>query len=369
MPKENLRVLISAGGTGGHLIPAQQLATKLKKKGCEKIIFAAKGLSKSLSFQKENFDFKDVSSASLSKNIFIFLAMMLKGFFQSLFLILKLKPHVVVGFGSYHTFPVMLAALVLRKPIVLFESICLLGKVNRFFAKKADAIAIQFPLGGNKKKRIKQVPVLALPWIDAFVYNDQNEAKLKVGLEEGVFTILVFGGSQGAKVINNNFSKILKELKNAEKIQVIHIIGSDGKIEDFKKIYDELEIKSYINNFDRNMFLLFSASDIAICRSGAATISELIAFDLPSILIPFPKAADDHQSKNASFMQDEVKGSIKIEQKALGKEILLKELLKLLQEERFLLKSMRKNIQNFKSEEKVKNKKDFSDLVLEIGGL
>lgn len=125
-----LKVLIAAGGSGGHLFPARQLAEQLTG---DEVLFAGHHLSKSPFFEKEKIPFREIESAPLT-NKFLFLKALWKGFWQSVDLLRTVRPDVVVGFGSFHSFPVLLAATILRKKVVLFEANCSLGKVNRFFS-------------------------------------------------------------------------------------------------------------------------------------------------------------------------------------------------------------------------------------------
>ena len=231
------KVLISASGTGGHLIPAQDLARDLLKKNIE-ILFAASDISKKLTFEKSKFNFVDISSYPFNiKKLPTFFFKILKGFFQSIFLIKKYKPDVVVGFGSYHTFPVMLAAKLLRKKIVLFDSNSSLGQVNKFFAPSAAYVAIQFPIDQEIDNKIF---VKRLPWrtIDLASPNINN-TDLK-NLKKDFFTIFVFAGSQGSKIINKSFLDSLKKIKD-KKIQVIHLIGKGETLKEIENTYKNLK--------------------------------------------------------------------------------------------------------------------------------
>ncbi|MFA6119407.1 MAG: UDP-N-acetylglucosamine--N-acetylmuramyl-(pentapeptide) pyrophosphoryl-undecaprenol N-acetylglucosamine transferase [Parachlamydiales bacterium] len=362
MSSRRTKVLISASGTGGHLIPAQQLAVDIQKKGGE-VFFAAADLSKKTFFQKDNFSYLDISSSYLNrKNLFLAFFKILKGLIQSLKLIRRYKPDVVVGFGSYHTFPVMLASFLLMKKIVLFDSNVVLGKVNRVFSKKAKYIAVQFNL---EKKLKNEILIKRFPWITNEIL--KKDFNLEIGLDKNVFTILIFGGSQGSKIINDNFISIIEKLKQDQKIQVIHILGKGSDLDKYKKIYDDLSIKSYVSAFEKDLFNFYVISDLVISRSGACSILELIHFEKPSILIPFKNAKENHQYKNAIFMRDVVKSSAVIEEDRLTQDVLLEEILSFFRNDKSKISIFRKNSQIFKITDDKNNKKEFSDLVLEIG--
>jgi UDP-N-acetylglucosamine--N-acetylmuramyl-(pentapeptide) pyrophosphoryl-undecaprenol N-acetylglucosamine transferase len=273
-----LKVLIATGGTGGHLFPAQQLAALLENAPENaQVRFAGHGLRTSSFFNRE-IPFDEIaSSGSLKK-----WPALLKGFWQSLQLIYRFKPDVVVGFGSFHSFPVLLAAIILGKKIVLFEANCSLGKVNRFFAPFAKKVAFQFPISHSNA-----VYVPLLPWA-----KKKEVAKAVYGHDQ--FTILVFGGSQGAAFINQTFCKAAKLLKFP--FQVIHFTGQES-------LSIQYDVPAVVKPFEENMAAAYEAADLVVCRCGAGTTAELIRFNKPSVVIPYPYA-HDHQRKNGEFLKE-----------------------------------------------------------------
>jgi UDP-N-acetylglucosamine--N-acetylmuramyl-(pentapeptide) pyrophosphoryl-undecaprenol N-acetylglucosamine transferase len=364
---KGIKVLISAGGSGGHLLPAQQLGEKLLVSNeCSKILFAAKKLNEAPSFQREKFPFCEIDSGSMSGKKMVFsLWAIMKGFFQSLRLINSFGPDVVVGFGSYHTFPVLLAAKVLGKPIVLFGADTTLGKVNRFFARGAKAIAMQFPQKGYKN--VVQVPFL--PW-KSFSKQDSNSARKELCLNPNYFTLLVFGGSQGASFINSALFKVVEILQNrGAKFQVIHLTGSDQAQGELQYFYESRNIPAYVRKFEKNMALLYSAADLVISRSGASTIAELLNFEIPAILIPFPYASEGHQQKNADFFAKEVGGAIHLPELRINSEFLAKNILEILLDGGEKISQMKENIRSYKKKDKVIKKQDIADLIIKIGSL
>ena len=198
----------------------------------------------------------------------------------------RFKPDVVVGFGSFHSFPVLTAAAILRKKIILFEANCSLGQVNRFFVPFAEKIAFQFPI---KMKKAVYVPLL--PWIK------KEQGGKKYHLDPNRTTILVFGGSQGASFINQVFPEAAKLLSFP--FQVIHLTGKT-----------DLEIRysvpCVVKPFEEEMESAYEAADFAVCRCGAGTSAELIRYRLPAVVIPYPYA-NDHQRKNGEYLQGGVR--------------------------------------------------------------
>ena len=314
------KILIASGGTGGHLFPAQQLAEMLKEDS--ELLFAGNQLSSSPFFQKEKIPFVEISAHPLKWGFF---RASWKGFWQSLKMMRHFAPDVVVGFGSYHTFPVLLAAAILRKKIILFEANCVLGKVNRLFSSAAVQIAFQFPVCSKKGVRVHW-----LPWIkQKKKATAASLARKAYGLDPDRKTILIFGGSQGASFLNEIVPSLLASFK--EPLQAIHLTGDNGA--KTENAYLSHGISAWVQPFEKKMSLAYSAANVAICRSGAGTIAELLRFAVPSLLIPYPHASEDHQRKNGEYLVS-LGGARLLNQKEASKKTLAKELEKLLSEEK-----------------------------------
>jgi len=361
MHEKKIKILISASGTAGHLIPAIDLADKLQKNS--QILFAAHDISKKKVFPKNRYAYRDILSSPISKkNIISAFFKIFIGFLQSLKLLIQYRPNVVVGFGSYHSFPVILASYILRKKIVLFDSNIILGKVNKIFAKKAIYLCTQF----ERENRLKnEILVKPLPW-KTFKNVEKNFLN-EIGLKKDVFTILIYGGSQGSKIINENFKKIIQELKTKHRIQVIHIVGDIKDVKSTKNCYETKNIASYVSHFEKDLSKFYMISDLIVSRSGANSIAEQIYFEKPSILVPFKKAKDEHQLKNAIFMQTKVQSSTILTEERLQKSVLLKEIVSYLVNNKKKLCLFQKNIQKFKAMQEKKNIKDLSDIILDVG--
>ena len=297
-----MKVVIAVGGSGGHLLPAQQLAEDLKKEA--EILFAGHRLDSSPFFRRDLFSFQTIPSAPLKlspNGLFEFFKAMAQGVRSSIRLINAFRPDVVVGFGSFHSFPLLVAASLMRRKIVLFEANCLLGKVNRLFAFDAKIVAAQFFLN-NHSKNLSLVPLL--PWKKEPLTMEKSQALKELGLDSDRLTFLVFGGSQGAAFLNRSIPRCLPADS-----QVIHLAGNDQAAAEVRESYRKKAILAVVKDFEPNMPLLYAAADVAICRSGAGTMAELIRYSLPAILIPFPFAADDHQKVNAEFLVKKIQGA------------------------------------------------------------
>ena len=350
MKKTSKSILIAAGGTGGHLFPAQALANHLQKKDSSyQITFMGKGLDTNPFFKRDLFSYKDVDSAPFScKNWIKNIKALCKGTWQAFGFLRKFRPVVVVGFGSFHSFPVLLAAKLRGIPIILFESNSIPGRVNRLFSHVAVFSTVQFPVA-KKYLKGKCLEVRVPFW--RFQENHQatkEEALSYFSLSPNVCTFLVFGGSQGARFINEVFVDVLQTMGSKVKyLQVIHLTGKATSQEEMKKIYQDNGILACVKSFEENMQFAWALADVAICRSGAATLSERIHFEVPAILIPYPSAADNHQLKNAIFME-EIGGAFCLEEKSISTDNLKHLIEQFVDGTNKIAKTMRSSIQEFK---------------------
>lgn len=293
-------IVIACGGTGGHLYPARALAEALTTKGRSCHFMGGKLASNPYLATHRDF-WSDIPCALPSWknpasywNIF-------KGVTESFQLLKKLNPPLVVGFGSYHSFPVLLAAFLRRIPIMLWEGNAWPGRVNRLLASKALTTALCFPVSA---KSLKGHTTLASPPLKyRQTACSHSEALAYYGLDSSCPTILIFGGSQGAQSINNYISNIPP---NAwpKPVQLIHLAGTEIQSQRLITYYLSAGIKAVVKPFETAMHYAWRAADLACCRSGAATLCEAIEFEVPLIMIPYPFAAEGHQICNAHVFQD-----------------------------------------------------------------
>ncbi len=366
MSGKKTKILIAAGGTGGHIFPAQALAKQLAARDeVQEILFAGHGLSHNRYFQQEQFIYQDVNSSTVFSTKWVSAIWKIgKGILESLKILKGFNPDIVIGFGSFHSFPVLAAAFMKRTPIVLFESNCEPGKVNRLFSKCAEVSAVQFP-EASRRLSGKTVEIEMPLWKKDFYEDvDVEQARVYYGLDPSKLTFLIFGGSQGAVSINQTFCNTAARSDfPVEKFQVIHIAGSRTDLEEIRQIYRNLNIAACVKEFEDNMHCAWKAASLAICRSGAATFAELVFFEVPAILIPYPHAADDHQQKNAKFMQVHVGGAVVISESELNEKTLSGAIQYLLDPEKNQLFAMKERIKEFKNRNE---KQDLCSLVCEI---
>lgn len=346
-------VLICSGGTGGHIYPAQALREQLERLDDKVNVLCAGSVIRKHFFKEDQVPFHQISYGMfLTKNPRRFFSEFLKalrGFFQSVRLIYHFKPDVVVGFGSYFSFPTLLASSFTRSTMILHEANSIPGKVNRLFSRRAKVVATHFP--DTKKHFSCRCVEVGMPLRLGYTssFGSREKASQYFALNPSVTTFLVFGGSQGSLSINTHFCGAMMEfVERTKKFQLIHLTGDPLVSKEVKKIYQELGITAVVKDFEVAMDQAYLAADLAICRSGASGLAELIEFELPSLLIPLSTSADNHQEKNADFIVDTVGGALKLNEKSLNAEILSNTIFSFFADEHHLLKKMKANLTTYK---------------------
>jgi UDP-N-acetylglucosamine--N-acetylmuramyl-(pentapeptide) pyrophosphoryl-undecaprenol N-acetylglucosamine transferase len=292
-----VKVMVVAGESGGHILPAVGFCQEFKERSKDPSIlifvttgnYAAEGLIPS----EFNPVFLKISKSPLG---------LLKLIFFTFYLILTARPDVVFGFGGYIAVPFVVLARLSGKKTLIHEQNVVPGRANRFLSGWADKIAVSFAATQGYFKKRKNVFLAHYPLRRSLNRADKTEALRFFGFQDGMVTILAMGGSQGAHKINEVFAESLKNIKNLEKIQVIHLTGRT----DFSMVqgaYNGLPLKSKVFAFLNEMNYAYSAADLVISRSGAGSVIEIMRFGLPSILIPYPYAGA-HQIENARVLAE-----------------------------------------------------------------
>ncbi len=315
-----MRVLMAAGGTGGHIYPCIAVAREILEKKPEAVIRFV-GTSRGLEARiipENGFEFSTIESMGLKRVGFLGklkgLMILPKSLLQARCLIKEFKPDVVVGAGGYVSGPVLLMASIMRIPTVIMDSNALPGFTNRILAPFVTRAALTFE-EALRFFRGKGV-VTGNPVRREFFRIEPRRR------EDGKFSVLIFGGSQGARAINRAVIEALQHLESyKERLQITHQTG-EVDYEAVKKAYEdagwsEVEVLPYIKDMPKQ----FKETDLVICRAGATTCAELAAAGKASIMIPLPTAADDHQRKNAEALQ-RIGGTEMILQKDLNGELL-----------------------------------------------
>jgi UDP-N-acetylglucosamine--N-acetylmuramyl-(pentapeptide) pyrophosphoryl-undecaprenol N-acetylglucosamine transferase len=323
--KRGVRVLIAAGGSGGHIFPAIALARTLKNKGWREIKFmgSGKAIDRRI-FEKEGLDFSLLSSNKLpyklSPYIIVFFAMLSLDALKSLFYVASYRPSVVIGFGGYVSFPVMLAAKVFNLPIILHEQNVMPGRANRLLFAVANRIAVSFSdtIENIPERYRKKSIVTGNPIRTEDFKKDRESAARNFGFDISKFTVLVVGGSQGARAINKNFIASLPMInhKVISELQIIHITGQKdyetSVIEYGKMPALDARVYSFIDRIED----AYNAADIIITRAGASALFEAAFFGKAMIVVPYPYAKS-HQIQNAGAFLKKA-AAIVVEEKDLA---------------------------------------------------
>ncbi|HEX4638816.1 MAG TPA: undecaprenyldiphospho-muramoylpentapeptide beta-N-acetylglucosaminyltransferase [Chthoniobacterales bacterium] len=298
-----MNAVIACGGTGGHLFPGIAVAEVLRERGHEVLLFVSEKEIDSLALStRSQFQFEKLPTIGLpsiySPAIFGFLRRFIESLSRCRALYQKFEPQVVLGMGGFTSTAPILAGRRRGIATLLHESNAIPGKANRLAAKMVRAVLLGFKECAAFFPQVR-TEVTGTPIRNELKRVDRQSARLKLGLDANVITVLVMGGSQGASGINQAMIKSLPLLRDAA-LQVIHLSGMrDEKI--VAESYRRECIPAVVAPFHHHMEQVYSAADFAIARSGAASLAELASFELPTLLIPFPYAADDHQTRNAEI--------------------------------------------------------------------
>jgi UDP-N-acetylglucosamine--N-acetylmuramyl-(pentapeptide) pyrophosphoryl-undecaprenol N-acetylglucosamine transferase len=296
-----MKVLIAAGGTGGHIYPGIAVAKEiLRRDESSEVLFVgtARGLETKI-VPDNGFQLSLIHSAGL-KNVGVVgklkgLSILPKSFLEARQIIRQFRPHVVVGAGGYVSGPVLLMAAIMGVPTLVMDSNALPGFTNRQLARFVDRAALTFEesLKFFGKKGIVTGNPVRREFFDV-------PRKLRSDL----FHVLIFGGSQGARAINNAMADALGHLSELEgKLTITHQTG-ETDLDKIKAAYADSRFSNAdVRPFISDMFTEFGKADLVICRAGATTCAELSAAGKAAIMVPLPTAADDHQRKNAEALE------------------------------------------------------------------
>jgi UDP-N-acetylglucosamine--N-acetylmuramyl-(pentapeptide) pyrophosphoryl-undecaprenol N-acetylglucosamine transferase len=290
------RVLIAAGGTGGHFYPGFVLAQALKERGWEPLFFLRSDDPAAPTLEKAGIACVEVRLRGMPRSpglpLLLFFRDLARAVALSRRVVRDFRPDAVIGMGGYLTFPAVAAAALRGIPRALHESNAVPGLANAAAAKLGAAMYWGLPpLSGEGE--VVGTPIRQALW----TRGDAAAARRELGLDPAATTILVFGGSQGAKGLNERAPGILKTRPG---VQVLHLAGRSTTPE-VEARYAGFPAK--VLPFLDRMELAYAAADLVVCRSGASTIAELAAQKKPAVLVPFPSAAGNHQELNARVVE------------------------------------------------------------------
>jgi UDP-N-acetylglucosamine--N-acetylmuramyl-(pentapeptide) pyrophosphoryl-undecaprenol N-acetylglucosamine transferase len=289
--------LVMAGGTGGHIFPGLAVAEALREAGWRVHWLGAPDSMESQLVPPRGFAFEAVAFGGVRGKGLTTLAFLplklLRAFWQSLQVVRRVKPDVVLGLGGYITFPGGMMASLWGKPLVLHEQNSVAGLANKVLAQLADRVFTAFP-GVFKTGQWVGNPLRR-------AFTEQATPAERFAGRSGPLRVLVVGGSLGAKALNDIVPQALALMPEATRPQVIHQSGAK-QIEALRANYANTGVQAELTPFIDDTASAFAHADLVICRAGASTVTELAAVGVAALFVPFPFAVDDHQTTNAQFL-------------------------------------------------------------------
>jgi len=336
------KILITTGGTGGHVVPAKIIEEHLKN--CFEIYYStdlrglkylSSGINKTKIIDTPKLNFSFYLPFNLIKLIYLII--------QSILFLKKRKIEKVISIGGYMSIPVIIGAKILGLEIFLLEPNILLGRSNRLFLHISKKIFCYSDKLFNFPKKYLHKIQLIKPLVSKAFY--QIEKKKDINNK---FCFLISGGSQGAQIFDELIMKVMIDISKNFSIKIIQQTSSEN-IENLKNIYESKNIENKIFNFEEKFINLINMSDLCITRAGATSLAEISILNKPFIAIPLPTATDDHQMKNAQFYE-KLGCCWVLDQRTLNKEKLLNILSNILKEKSdFIIKKSNLEKLNYKN--------------------
>jgi len=291
-----------AGGTGGHIFPGLAVAEALRDKGWRVHWLGGNGTLNNPSMESQlvpprGFAFETIDFSGVRGKGPMTLALLpvrlLRAFWQSIQVIRRVKPNVVIGLGGYIAFPAGMMAVLLGKPLVLHEQNSVAGMVNKVLAQLADRVFTAFP------DVLQNAEWIGNPLRPAFTSQADPEARFAG--RTGPLRLVVVGGSLGAKALNAVVPQALALIAPESRPVVIHQSGAK-QIDELRANYQAAGVDATLTPFIDDTASAFADADLIVCRAGASTVTEIAAVGAAALFVPFPSAVDDHQTSNARFL-------------------------------------------------------------------
>ena len=298
----NKCALIMAGGTGGHIFPGLAVAQSLRERGWRVHWLGGTGSAAQPSMESrlvpaQGFAFEAVNFSGVrGKGLGSLLGLpwrLLRACWQSLQVLRRVRPDVVLGLGGYITFPAGLMSVLLRKPLILHEQNSVAGMANKWLSKVAVRVFTAFP------DAMKKGVWVGNPLRAAFI--GVPEPAVRFATRSGPLRLLVVGGSLGARALNDIVPQALALLPVQSRPVVIHQSGA-AQIDALRANYTAASVAAQLTPFIDDTAQAFADTDLVICRAGASTVTEIAAVGAAALFVPFPSAVDDHQTVNARFL-------------------------------------------------------------------
>jgi UDP-N-acetylglucosamine--N-acetylmuramyl-(pentapeptide) pyrophosphoryl-undecaprenol N-acetylglucosamine transferase len=292
--------LIMAGGTGGHIFPGLAVAQALQDQGWRVHWLGAPGSMESRLVPAKGIPLELIAFGGVRgkgvKTLVLLPFKLLRAFWQSLQVVRRVKPDVLVGLGGYITFPGGMMGVLCGKPLVLHEQNSLAGMANKVLAGVADRVFTAFP------NVLKKGQWVGNPLRAEFL--NQPAPEQRFAGRSGPLQVLVVGGSLGARALNTVVPQALALIPAAQRPVVTHQAG-EKQIDELRANYAAAGVQATLTPFIDNTAQAFADADLVICRAGASTVTEIAAVGAAAVFVPFPAAVDDHQTHNARFLVDQ----------------------------------------------------------------
>jgi len=350
---KKVKISIAAGGTGGHVFPAYSLAKDLiEKKNKVELITDLRGYNLLKNYKE--LKLKKISSSPIIKKniltIFSSIILILFSIIRSLLYLISNRPKIIFGMGGYSSFPICIAASILKIKFVIYENNLIIGKTNKYLLPFTKKLFVSYKnLEGIPKKYNNKICEIGNLVRKEIIYFNENSKDIN-NLDS--IKILVLGGSQAAKVFAEKLPQIFKRCKEENiplKIYQQCLKNQNQKISEF---YKNSNIDFEIFNFSSNITHYFSKVNLAITRSGASMLSELTNAKIPFISVPLPTSADNHQLKNATYYKNKFFGYL-IEEKDINNKLFY--LIKTIFEDKSLLEKIKINQRQYSDKNVFKN--------------
>ena len=292
--------LVMAGGTGGHIFPGLALAEALRERSwrvhwlgggptsMEALLVPPRG------FAFEAIDFSGVRGKGF-KTLALLPLHLAKACWQSVAVVRRVRPDVVIGLGGYISFPAGMMSVLLGRPLVLHEQNSVAGMANRILAGVAARVFTAFP------NVLKKAAWVGNPLRAAFL--QQPGPAERIGTRTGPLRLLVVGGSLGARALNDIVPKALALIPQDRRPSVLHQSGA-RQVDELRANYAAAGVQAELTPFIEDTAQAYAQADLIVCRAGASTVTEIAAVGAAAVFVPFPSAVDDHQTSNARFLVD-----------------------------------------------------------------
>ena len=291
--------LVMAGGTGGHIFPGLAVAEALRGRGWRVHWLGGPDSMESRLVPPRGFAFETIAFSGVRGKGPVTLALLpvrlLKSFWQSIQVVRRVKPDVVVGLGGYITFPAGMMSVLLGKPLVLHEQNSVAGMANKILAGVADRVFSAFPGVMSKARWVGN------PLREGFL--NQAAPVDRFAGRSGPLKVLVVGGSLGAKALNDVVPQALALIPAGQRPHVLHQSGA-RQIDALRANYAAAGVQAELTPFIDDTAQAFAEADLIVARAGASTVTEIAAVGAAAVYVPFPHAVDDHQTTNARFVVD-----------------------------------------------------------------